>query len=227
MGEMKSNLIQVAGVQDAAEAEMLLATGVDWLGFPFRLAHHQEDLTEADAAEIIRLFHLKDRAVVITYLNSADEIVQLCQKLGLSKVQLHGKIARQELEKLRKFYSELFLIKSLIVGGEEPVFSLIGEFTLLVDAFITDTFDAGTGACGATGRVHDWQISRKIVVQSPRPVILAGGLNPQNVGRAIQQVQPAGVDAHTGLEDGAGRKDPVLVKAFVTEARAAFAAFDV
>jgi phosphoribosylanthranilate isomerase len=53
-------------------------------------------------------------------------------------------------------------------------------------------------------------------------VILAGGLNPQNVRRAILQVRPAGVDAHTGVENAAGRKDPAKVEKFVFEARAGF-----
>ena len=79
-----------------------------------------------------------------------------------------------------------------------------------------------TGACGATGRTHDWSVSRKLVELSSRPVILAGGLMPDNVRQAIQQVRPAGVDAHTGVEGPDGRKDPAPIRRFVAEARAAF-----
>jgi phosphoribosylanthranilate isomerase len=61
------------------------------------------------------------------------------------------------------------------------------------------------------------------VETAARPVILAGGLTPENVGQAILQVGPAGVDAHTGLEGPDGRKDPARVRAFVEEARRAFA----
>ena len=59
---------------------------------------------------------------------------------------------------------------------------------------------------------------------SPRPVILAGGLTPENVARAIETVRPAGVDVHTGVEDGTGRKDPARVRAFVSNASTAFTA---
>jgi phosphoribosylanthranilate isomerase len=91
-----------------------------------------------------------------------------------------------------------------------------------VDAYITDTFDPETGASGATGKTHDWRVSRRVVGQSPRPVILAGGLTPANVRDAILAVRPAGVDAHTGLEDASGRKSGEKVKKFVGGAREAF-----
>jgi phosphoribosylanthranilate isomerase len=66
--------------------------------------------------------------------------------------------------------------------------------------------------------VHDWEVSRSIVRESPRPVILAGGLDPENVYEAVMSVAPAGVDAHSGLEDSRGRKDPEKVREFVREA---------
>lgn len=91
-----------------------------------------------------------------------------------------------------------------------------------MDAYITDTFDAETRASGATGKTHDWKVSRQLVQQSPWPVILAGGLSPDNVQEAILEVRPAGVDAHTGLEDGSGRKSEEKVRRFVVEAKEAF-----
>ena len=89
--------------------------------------------------------------------------------------------------------------------------------------FITDTFDPATGASGATGKTHDWTVSRKLVELSPKPVILAGGLNPSNVYEAIRIVRPAGVDVHTGVEDSSGRKSRSLIEAFVNEAARGFA----
>jgi phosphoribosylanthranilate isomerase len=65
-------------------------------------------------------------------------------------------------------------------------------------------------------------LSAQLVRQSPRPVILAGGLHPENVRDAILPVRPAGVDAHTGLEDASGRKNEPRVRKFVAEAQAAF-----
>ena len=86
------------------------------------------------------------------------------------------------------------------------------------DGFLTDTYVPGTGAAGAIGRTHDWALSRRLVELSPRPLILAGGLTPANVREAVAVVQPAGVDAHTGVEDASGRKDRAKLLAFVAEA---------
>ena len=97
------------------------------------------------------------------------------------------------------------------------------ELAPLVDGFITDTYAPETGASGATGRTHDWTVSRGLVQLSPKPVILAGGLTPTNVRQAIAEVRPAGVDVHTGVEDASGRKDRAKVLAFVAESMAGFA----
>ena len=98
----------------------------------------------------------------------------------------------------------------------------IKDFSACADAFITDTFDPVSGASGATGKTHNWRVSRKLVELSQRPVILAGGLNPANVRKAILEVRPAAVDSHTGVEAPDGRKDRSLVEAFVSEAKDAF-----
>ncbi len=137
-----TGLIQIAGIHDSAEARMLMDAGVTHLGFPFRLAVHKEDIPEVDAGNIIRLLKPPHVGVLITYLDTAGDALNLC---------------------------------------------------------------------------------RRLVSVSPKPVILAGGLRPDNVRNAILHVRPAGVDVHTGVEAPDGRKDKYLVRAFVAEAREAFA----
>jgi phosphoribosylanthranilate isomerase len=217
--------VQVAGVIDRAEADMLQECGVRYLGFPLRLPVNREDLSEADAASIIRSLAPPARGVLITYLADAEEIRRFCGALGARIVQLHGDIAGSQLRRLRTLDPSLTVFKSLVVG-RHPLGVLeqtVAELAPLVDAFITDTFAPDTGASGATGRPHDWAISRRLVELSPRPVILAGGLTPDNVRRAIGEVRPAGVDVHTGVEEASGRKSRAKVMAFVAEARKAFA----
>ena len=218
------NIVQIAGVRDAAEAEMLQDLGVEHLGFPLRLPVHREDLSEEHAGRIIRDLRPGVRGVVITYDNDPHRVAALCAATGASMVQLHGDIDVDALAELGRIAPRLALIKSLIVGlhSREALERLVERCSHLVDAFITDTFDPETGASGATGRTHDWSASRRLVEISTRPVMLAGGLRPDNVRRAILEVRPAGVDVHTGVEDAEGRKCPEKAERFVREARAAF-----
>ncbi len=223
-GQMK-NLIQIAGVIDKEEARMLMDAGVDYLGFPLRLPVNKEDLTEEEAVDVIKTITPPHRAVLITYLNNAEEIINFCDKLSVKIVQLHGKISKEELEKTKSLRPDLEIIKSLVVA--ENNYSELEKTVLAlsewVDAFITDTFDPATGAEGATGKTHDWTISKKLVEISSKPVIIAGGLNHTNVKRAILEIHPAGVDAHTGVEAPNGRKNYDLVKKFVEESQEGFA----
>jgi phosphoribosylanthranilate isomerase len=218
-------LIQVAGIRDWTEAQMLIECGVHYLGFPLRLDVNQEDLSEEEAADIFRRLRPPAHGVLITYLNDAEAIAEFCHAMGARMVQLHGDVSREELERLREVDPALSVIKSLVVGRHSPVVleRLVAELAQLVDGFITDTYVAETGASGATGRTHDWNVSRRLVLLSPKPVILAGGLTPSNVRQAIAAVRPAGVDVHTGVEDRSGRKDRGKVLAFVAEAKAGFA----
>ena len=220
-------VIQVAGIRDHAEAALLQECGVEYLGFPLRLPVNREDLTEAEAAEIIGSIRLPARGVLITYLDRAEAIADFCRALSARMVQLHGDISAAELARLRELDRGLTIVKSLVVG-RHPVAvleRLAVELAPFVDGFLTDTYAPETGAAGATGRTHDWSVSRRLVELSSRPVILAGGLTPANVREAIAAVRPAGVDVHTGVEDASGRKDRAKVVKFLAEARAAFAEY--
>lgn len=217
-------LIQVAGIIDQAEADMIVEEGADWLGFALRLPAKNEDLSEADAAAIVKAIQPERTGVIITYLTDAGEIAGFCAEMGVGAIQLHGDVVPAELRRLRKLAPELYLLKSLVVKADniDELAQVVDGSAEWVDMFITDTFNPATGAKGATGMVHDWDISAELVRISPRPLMLAGGLNPGNVADAIEKVRPAAVDAHTGLEDATGRKDRLKVRRFVEQARKAF-----
>ena len=221
-------VVQIAGVRDASEAEMLQALGVEHLGFPLRLPVHSEDVSEEHAGRIIRALRPEVRGVVITYENDPHRVAALCAATGARTVQLHGHVDLDALTELGRIAPRLAIIKSLVVGLESPkaLERLVERCARLVDAFITDTFDPETGASGATGKTHDWSVSRRLVEISTRPVILAGGLRPENVRRAILEVKPAGVDVHTGVENDMGGKCPEKTERFVREARTGFRLLD-
>ncbi len=224
---MFQNTVQIAGVKDLAEAALLEKLGVDFIGFPLRLGYHRPDVTEEMARTIIAGLRDPKKAVLITYETSPAEISAFCRFLGVSMVQLHGEIPPEAVLELRRERPDLAMIKSLIVRPEfgrdaRPLLEIAGQYEPWVDAFITDTFDPRTTACGATGLTHDWSVSRLLAQQLARPLILAGGLNSGNVYEAIKAVRPAAVDSHTGVEGPGGEKSAELVERFLSEARRAF-----
>ncbi len=220
-------IIQAAGVHDPDEALLLASAGFTHIGFPLRLDVHAEDVDPTGAAAITRVLRERTSVVpfVITYLVEPAEIAALCGEVGVTSVQLHGEPDPDEVRRLRELVPDLQITKSLVVGAdaEARLTAAVAAFGAVVDGFVTDTFDPATGARGATGLTHDWAVSRRLVRTARNPLILAGGLAPENVGAAIWDVRPAGVDVHTGIEDERGRKDAALAQLFVGAARAAFA----
>ena len=227
MHSLFQSSIQIAGVKDLAEAQLLESLGVDFIGFPLRLGYHKPDISEDMARSIIASMKARQRAVLITYESSPRKLSDFCRFLGVSIVQLHGGISSEAVQQLRREQPDLTIIKSLIVRPEfgpdaQPLMATASGYEPWVDAFITDTFDPRTTACGATGLMHDWNISRVLARQLPKPLILAGGLNPTNVYRAIREVRPEAVDSHTGVEGPGGEKSSELVTSFLSESRRAF-----
>lgn len=218
------NFIQIAGIVDQEESNLLIQCGVNYLGFPLRLLVNKEDLTEENAAIIISNYKPPCYGIIISYSSTAEEVIELCNKLKTNIIQLHGTIKIEELKKIKQHRKDITIIKSLVIkqNNEQQLLKILKELQPFIDAFITDTFDPETGASGATGKTHDWKISKRFVELSSKPIILAGGLNPENVYNAIVYVKPNGVDVHTGVENNSGRKDEKLVTNFLSEVKRAY-----
>lgn len=222
-------IIQVAGALDSAEVKMLVENGVTHVGLPLGPGVRCQDMSLERAAVMVREMSGKTSGemaggaefVLITYLADPQDVLALCRRVGAAAVQLHGRVRPEQVAALKGLAPELFIIKSLVVGENEDM-GVVAEARAhepYADAFLTDTYDPSCGARGATGKVHDWGVDAAVVGAVARPVILAGGLHPGNVAAALRATGAAGVDAHTGLENASGRKDPELVRAFVGAAR--------
>jgi phosphoribosylanthranilate isomerase len=216
--------IQVAGVRSFGESNHIESTGVGYIGFPLVLDFHPEDMTADEVRILIASLSNNIHPVLITYLRTPEMIKELAEYIGADGVQLHSQPSLRELIELRRIAPHLSIIKSLVVEDDnfEDLALEVEKFSPYADAFITDTFDPETGARGATGRTHDWSVSRRITELSPKPVIIAGGLTSENVHTAIREIKPFGVDVHTGVEDSRGIKDPMLLKQFTANAIEAF-----
>lgn len=211
--------VQIAGVSSLDEALAAEQAGADALGFTVRLPRGlHDDLTEIKARMIIAVLPPFVTSVAITYLEDAREVADLCRYLGVAAVQLHGPFALDQLNKLRALSPHLKIIKAVHVTGLDAIEDARG-YERRVDAIILDTCDRETGRRGATGKTHDWSLSREIVDKLHTPIILAGGLTPENVAGAIQTVRPWGVDVHTGVEDPDGTRNIAKIRAFIERAK--------
>lgn len=215
--------MQIAGVVDAEDAEVVVDCGVEYLGLPLGPGVVPGDCAEDEAARIVRRLPPSVEPVLITYLVEPEGIAALARRIGASWVQLHGPISPEAAAQLHQGTPELQLVRSLIVRGEGAGLEReIDAFAPSVRAFLTDSYDPRTGARGATGRTHDWRVSRRLAAHAPHPLVLAGGLTDENVRQAILAAQPAAVDAHTGVEGPDGRKCRERLSRFVAAARSAF-----
>lgn len=213
--------VQIAGVSSLDEALECERAGADAVGFTVRLPHGpHDDLTEDKARTIVAAMPPFISTVAITYVDNAREAVELCRFLGVSTLQLHGDFPTREIPLVRAGLPHLRIIRALNVTGGDSI-ARAREVERRVDALILDTFDPVTGQRGATGKTHDWSISREIASRARVPVILAGGLNAANVAAAIEAVGPWGVDVHTGVEDEDGRRNLVKIREFIAAAKAA------
>jgi phosphoribosylanthranilate isomerase len=155
-----------------------------------------------------------------------DEILRMADAVGPDIVHIStdpdavGLAAMGELRK--RLPPQIKIMKAIPVVGEEAL-ELALNYASVSDYLLLDTKVHGLPGVGATGRTHDWNISRRIVEAVEIPVILAGGLAPENVAEAIRLVAPAGVDSNTAtnLPNSPVEKDLQRVRRFVEGARLA------
>lgn len=157
--------------------------------------------------------------VLVTHLPDPAAVAAMAREIGVITIQVHGDVSPDGMRALRRLAPGHRLIKAVHVTGPDAL-ARATIFAPLADALLLDS--RTVDRLGGTGRTHDWTISRRIVAAiAPVPVILAGGLTPDNVAAAIAEVRPAGVDVNSGVEDAAGAKDPIRMRAFISAASAA------
>ena len=216
-------LVQAAGVSSTKEALYCASVGIDALGFTLGLPNGpHDDLTPIKARSIIKELPSHAIPVLITYLSDPEEAARLAHYVSAQAIQLHGGIEDGALTVLRKLCPEIKTIGRVSVTDETAIDAVTRFSEELWDGIILDSYDPNSGKLGATGMTHDWRISARIVGMSRIPVILAGGLNPENVAEAILRVRPAGVDAHSGLEDEDGTRNFMKIRSFAYAALGAF-----
>ena len=216
--------VKICGIKRVEDANLAIEAGADALGFLVGQTHTSADfISPLTAKTIAASLPPGATPVLVTHLTDPDDVLNLAALVGMNTVQLHGEIWPEDVARLRRAAPNLTFLKAFHVTDEASL-GYGDEFVGLVDGFVLDTVNSRTGQIGGTGQTHDWRLSRRIVERHPSiPVILAGGLHPENVAEAIAAVGAFGVDVNSGTKGPDGFKAEGKVRAFVTNARQAFA----
>jgi len=203
--------VKICGITNAADALAAIDAGANLLGFNF-YEKSPRHISEAEAAKIRPQLPKKVKAVGLFVNAPVVEAAALCKSLKLHAAQLHGDETPEDVAELAR---SLPVFKAFRVEPDFPLATL-DEYAEAY-AFLFDA--AHTGQYGGTGRTTDWDVARRATVG--RRIILAGGLNVENVAAAVRIVRPYGIDVASGVESGPGKKDHGLLREFIEEVRRA------
>jgi len=202
--------IKICGITNLDDGLEAIAAGVDALGFVF-VPNTPRYITPSQAKLVIKQLPPFITNVGLFVDSEIDEIEDIVNHCKLDAVQLHG---NESPEMCSQISLQTKVIKSFHVKKELQVLRNEIE-NYRVDAYLLDTFIKGKA--GGTGQTFDWRIAEGL----SQRIILAGGLTPDNIGTAIAQLQPYGVDVSSGVEKSPGKKDTNKIYSFVRQVRKA------
>ena len=214
-------IVQIYETQHASEARALETVGVDHIGVLVGQGRYARELRPAQARRIFEGI-TKARRVALSLADDLEEVIEVVAQTVPDILHLGTvpeALGPEAVVTLKSRFPDLTLMRTIPVIDEQSLL-LAQQYDGLVNYLLLDTYQPGETQVGATGAPHDWDLSRRIVRSVQTPVILAGGLGPQNVAAAIRAVRPAGVDSKTHTDqDGGPCKDIEQVRALVRIAK--------
>ena len=213
---MRSVRVKICGITREEDLAFAVAAGADAVGFLMGVPSSPRNLSLERAERLLRQVPIFVDSVVVTAPQSIKGLAKICERLKPTAVQIHGK-KNFKASEIRENVKYTRLIKTVYVTEDAVKETAIEELKTF-DAVLLDSF--AKGQYGGTGRVHDWTLSRQIrKAVAPLPVILAGGLKPENIKEAVQAVQPYAVDVASGVELRPAVNDHEKIRAFVENAK--------
>lgn len=207
---MTATRVKICGIRTEAELELAVSAGADAVGLLCSVpVESPREISEERATALAERTPPFVTAVLVTMGDSFEAIAPLADVVDPDAIQVHGDISPAAVERLSR---DRPVIRAVDVGDGDAVRASADR----ADAVLLDSTDE-RGA-GGTGRTNDWTAARSIVHALEVPVMLAGGLTPENVTEAIDRVGPYAVDVASGVEGDDG-KDPTAVRSFVAAAR--------
>lgn len=207
--------VKICGVTNRADLRTVERAGADAVGIITEVSVDTPRAVALDEAAA-----LADAAppflttTLVTIPETVEAAVETADAVGPDVLQVHSELPPDELRSIRESIPATVIG---VVDAAQP--DRARAVAPAVDAVLMDSIDDAGG--GGTGETHDWAATAEVAVAVDAPVVLAGGLTPENVAEAVETVGPFAVDVASGVERAGGRKDPDAIRAFVANAVAA------
>jgi len=207
--------VKICGMTRAEDVDAAIMAGADAVGFIVGFPASPRNMTLNDAAKLARRVGPFVDAVLVTTIDVIRKDLARVKALNPDAIQLYGDpVNPDEIRDLL----DVRLIRPYVL--KSPGLNEAKREVEGFDAVLTDTYIAGSA--GGTGKTSDWAVCAGIrTAIAPVPLVLSGGLNPQNVEKAVRRVRPFAVDVSSGVENSPGVKDHHMVSAFVRMAKMA------
>lgn len=205
---------KICGITRESDLDAAVAAGADAVGVTAAVTVDTPREVSIDrAAELVDTIPPFVTGVLVTMPETVERAVELVETVEPDAVQLHGTLGPDEIRAVGEGVPSKVIAA---VDAEDPEIAAYAE---VADALLVDSVDEQGG--GGTGETHDWDRTRELVTDLDVPVVLAGGLTPDNVADAVEAVAPFAVDVASGVERTGGVKDQSAVRAFVERATTA------
>ena len=207
--------VKICGITRKEDLDVAAAAGADAVGFVVGVGSSPRNLSLSEAERLIRQVPPFVKSVLVTVPRSIDDFVTY-GKLNPDVFQIHGKNLHTAAS------ARLKLPNTLLIGSVTAQLAsdldAVSRASKMFNAVLLDSFV--DGQYGGTGIVHDWELSKRVkqAIQ-PKPLILAGGLNPENVAEAVYTVEPYEVDVSSGVEQQPGIKNHKKIVEFIKNAK--------
>lgn len=204
--------VKICGLTNRADLQAAIEAGTDAVGIISAVdVATTREVDRSTATELVAAVPPFVTATLVSMPDDADHAVELVQAIQPDALQLHGEFDADDLGYIRA-ETGVKLIAAVDYADTDRALALDG----VVDALLVDsTTEEGAGG---TGETHDWEATAELIEQVTTPVILAGGLTPENVAEAVQVAAPFAVDVASGVERSEGSKDHTAVATFVKNA---------
>lgn len=206
--------VKVCGITCVEDARLAADAGADAVGFVFAPSPRRVPIEAA--AEAAGALPPWVSSVGVFVDEEPAAVADIVRRAGLTDVQLHGSESPDYVRALRSI-CPVRVIKAFRVGDAGAI-QQMAPYQGICSAFLLDAYVPGTA--GGTGRTFDWGLA-VAAKELGTPLVLAGGLTPENVPEAVRRVRPFAVDTSSGVEAAPGRKDPRRVRAFIWAVQAA------